>query len=89
MRLALKYCGGCNPRYDRSAVKNEVRSHQDLEIVESPPDGNYDLVLVVCGCPVRCASHRGLSGQHGKLVISSPEELVIFQRFVIDHQKQS
>jgi hypothetical protein len=41
---------------------------------ETPSGDRVDFVLVVCGCPVRCASHEELWGLFGKRIISSPDE---------------
>lgn len=76
MTVQVKYCGGCNPRYDRSGLVGRIR--RDFPgaavIYEAPPGGAVDFVLVVCGCPVRCASHEGLHGLSGKRIVSSPDE---------------
>lgn len=52
MRIGIKYCGGCNPRYDRTAliekIKNNVSSNHDFEnFIE---EIIYDVVIVLCGC---------------------------------------
>lgn len=56
--IGYKYCGGCNPRYDRKKfvlelVKN-VKENYMMELVKE--NKVYDYVLVVCGCTVCCAS---------------------------------
>ncbi len=66
MKIGIKYCGGCNPRYDRGEhVKalRETHPEQDWEYVKE--ENFYDLLLVVCGCGSCCAGY----GQHkyGKL----------------------
>jgi hypothetical protein len=35
-----------------------------------PAAGSGDFVLVVCGCPARCAYHGDLTGKKGELLIS-------------------
>jgi len=72
--IAVKYCGGCNSRYDRV---NFVRGLQgDLPECEfSKWDApNPDLVLVVYGCPVRCASHEHITGRRGKFFATAAED---------------
>ncbi|CAK7005555.1 MAG: hypothetical protein DELT_00219 [Desulfovibrio sp.] len=74
-KIRVKYCGGCNPRFDRKAVAAEIRAAcPEAEVIESHVDGPVDLVTVICGCPATCASHDDLQGEHGKIVISSEEE---------------
>ena len=76
MTVQVKYCGGCNPRYDRSGLVRRIR--EDFPgaavIYEAPPGAAVDFVLVVCGCSVRCASHGELRGLSGKWILSSPDE---------------
>lgn len=55
----LRYCGGCNPRYDRVAAVERMRAR--LPAVELRPAGPGErAVLVVCGCPARCAGVQDL-----------------------------
>lgn len=77
MRVGVKYCGGCNPRYDR--VKFVTQLKQELgEGIEwlnaSTAENTLDFVLVVCGCTAACAEHRQLNGTYGKLVVRAPTE---------------
>jgi len=72
MKTALKYCGGCNPRYDRGAFLTELRADfPQLTVVDAAE--TPDFVLVLCGCPSRCADHGGLEGRLGKWIVDSPE----------------
>lgn len=74
-KIRVKYCGGCNPRYDRKAVTEAIRlACPQAEVIERHEDGPVDFVTVICGCPAACASHEELQGRHGKVVISSHEE---------------
>lgn len=75
MKVRIKYCGGCNPRYDRRAVVERLRAgFPEDEFVEMVDEGPFDRVIVICGCSATCASHEDLHGLHGKTVLSSDEE---------------
>jgi 4-hydroxybutyrate CoA-transferase len=76
MTLQVKYCGGCNAHYDRTGLIRRIsEDFPGINIVyETPSPEGADFVLIVCGCPVRCASHRGLRGLSGEWIISSPDE---------------
>jgi hypothetical protein len=76
MTVQVKYCGGCNPGYDRTGLIRRIpEDFPRVNIVyETPSREAADFVLVVCGCPVRCASHKGIRGLFGKRIISSPGE---------------
>jgi phosphoribosylformylglycinamidine (FGAM) synthase-like amidotransferase family enzyme len=71
MRVAVKYCGGCNCSYDRVAMVEQLRRQFPAVAVVSAElqDGiQPDLVLVVCGCSSVCAAHDHLEGRHGKVI---------------------
>jgi 4-hydroxybutyrate CoA-transferase len=70
MRIAVKYCGGCNPRYDRPALA--ARLKQDLPWAEVIAAGEQpaDYVVVLCGCSSACAQHALLLGVQGKSVLT-------------------
>lgn len=75
MKVRIKYCGGCNPRYDRKAVVETLRGRfPRTRFIETHEDTPFDLVAVLCGCPAACASHEDLWGLYGKIVASSEEE---------------
>ena len=56
-RVGIKYCGGCNPRFDRVAA---VESLGCRALPAARPGERYDLILVVCGCSAACAGLDGL-----------------------------
>ena len=55
-RLAIKFCGGCNPVLERADLARKVREGfpalQWVSREEEP-----DLVLIINGCPTACAEH--------------------------------
>lgn len=60
MKFAVKFCGGCNPRYDRGKVfeqiKNNFKDRIEFEIAEEGI--KYDGILVIGGCTNCCASYE-------------------------------
>ena len=68
MRVGIKYCGGCNPRYDRSALVAQLKKAlPQVDFQPVCPGESYDLLLVVSGCHVECADTSGIlhSGRVG------------------------
>ena len=58
MKVGIKYCGGCNPRYDRAAyVKVLCARHPDWDWEYAQEGVRYDLLLVVGGCTSCCAGY--------------------------------
>jgi hypothetical protein len=55
MRVGLKYCGGCNPSYDRVEYVREIQEAAGSRIAWLPADeGGFTTVLLVCGCDKQC-----------------------------------
>lgn len=61
MRVGLKYCGHCNPLVDTAAVLAEIK--------QALPEATFvsweeekEALLVLCGCPVACASIPPFAG---------------------------
>ena len=49
MVFGVKYCGGCNPRYDRTAFFDTVKKRcPEAEFQYVQPEVTYDHLLVVC-----------------------------------------
>ena len=47
--VGVRYCGGCNPRYDRvAAVRNLEARCPHIRLLPAGP--GQGLVLLVCGC---------------------------------------
>ncbi|MGZ3596175.1 MAG: hypothetical protein ACXWMV_13990 [Syntrophales bacterium] len=80
--MALKYCGGCNPGFDRVAYVEKIKSAAgaDIEWVTLDDEG-FDAVLLVAGCETACP-RRSLDFSQYKQSLSirddkiSPKDLV-------------
>lgn len=74
MTIGIKYCGGCNSRYDRTAIVDRLK--QDLPDADIYLAGGEepDYVVVLVGCSSACALHAHLDGRHGKSVLSREED---------------
>ena len=61
MRCGVKFCGGCNPKFDRGQAVRELRSRvgDEAELCYAEEGVPYDALLVVSGCPNCCASCEG------------------------------
>lgn len=54
--VGVRYCGGCNPRYDRVAVVKRLQPFfPAVSFVPAQSGIRYAAVLLVHGCPSRCA----------------------------------
>ena len=59
MKCGVKFCGGCNPRYQRGDAYRQIRDElEDIEFDYAQEEVPYDQLLVIGGCPACCASHK-------------------------------
>ncbi len=55
LRVAVKYCGGCNPGYDRGALVAELQRKLKGKILLVAPHEDPDRFIAVQGCSTACA----------------------------------
>ena len=55
MKSGVKYCGGCNPRYDRVALVHQLEERIGETLTSAEAEVVYDELYVICGCSARCA----------------------------------
>ena len=82
MILGIKYCGGCNPAYDRVAAVNELKkSLKDLEISFTTyrADEDYDACLLVRGCNRDCVSDKEFSNCGRMFTVACNEDFLIIK----------
>ena len=90
MRIGIKYCGGCNPHYDRTRIVSRLRDEfPDLDLLPAREDQEADLVVVICGCGVRCAEHARLKGKLGKIVLSRESDYETLRRKISEIRRLS
>ena len=71
-RIGIRYCGGCNPRYDRVGfVRHITQQYPFLCFENVKEDVFYEAVLVVCGCGASCAKRTGIRSSRDAIVIRS------------------
>ncbi|MFV0527695.1 MAG: hypothetical protein ACK5MN_03095 [Lachnospiraceae bacterium] len=61
MRIGVKYCGGCNPVYDRVANVNKLTKECEpfgIELVAYRKNQEYDACLLVKGCTRNCLAEE-------------------------------
>ena len=49
-KVIIRYCGGCNPRYDRVLVAERLKEEIENAGIEAD-----SITLVMCGCTASCA----------------------------------
>lgn len=75
MNIGVKYCGGCNPRYERKRIIERLKKEYDwISIYQAKENEVYDLVIVLCGCSSCCANHKNIKSKKGKVILSSEKD---------------
>lgn len=55
--IGIRYCGGCNPRYDRGAqVRRLLQSLTSVRFTKVRPGETYAAILLICGCETACVT---------------------------------
>ena len=62
-KIYVKYCGGCNPEYDRTGTVEGFGRCHGFEITTDASE-KVDLRLAVSGCRRRCAHANAGPGCH-------------------------
>ncbi|MBW2177906.1 MAG: hypothetical protein JRF32_02530 [Deltaproteobacteria bacterium] len=79
IRIAIKYCGGCNPDFDRGdAVARMLERLSGTVAVVQLIDDSADMLVAIEGCPTACADLSGYKGDK-VVILSSREAIEAFQ----------
>ena len=70
LKVGIKYCGGCNPYYDRVALVKRIerRLKGKVAFVSAAADDDVDLVLAVEGCNTACADLSSFDGKKIRII---------------------
>ena len=81
-RVAVKFCGGCDPAYDRSlyweAVKDRAGDRIDWVSLD---ESGYEAVLLIDGCETACTAEKM---ETGELAIKGPVRVVSLKSDSLD-----
>jgi hypothetical protein len=69
LKVGIKYCGGCNPYYDRVALLKSIEDRLKgyVQFV-APDDGNSEIILVLEGCRTACADLNSFDDRTIRLI---------------------
>lgn len=71
MNVGIKYCGGCNPRYDRKKILQMLQEDFDYEFEIAKLDKICDVLVVLCGCTNCCTDYKKIKYRYEKIIIKS------------------
>jgi len=69
VKVGLKYCGGCNPEYDRVALVRYIEEslHGKVAFIKPESEG-VRLILAVEGCSTACADLSTFQGKEIRVI---------------------
>ena len=86
MKCGVRFCGGCNPRYDRRQALNQIESQfKDIDFINAAEGVPHDLLLVIGGCSNCCASYEQFETKDGVLKMWDKTHI---ERILDDIQKR-
>ncbi|HZK61162.1 MAG TPA: hypothetical protein VFC41_03745 [Anaerovoracaceae bacterium] len=77
MKCGVRFCGGCNPKYDRGAAYELIKQdlQEKIQFEYAQEDIVYDILLVIGGCPNCCASYDQYITRQGVIKIWDMDEI--------------
>lgn len=77
MKCGIRFCGGCNPRYDRgkALLTLEEKLKDEVNFVIAEENVLYDLLLVIGGCTNCCASYEQFKTKNRVLRMSDEADI--------------
>ncbi len=87
MNIGVKYCGGCNPRYDRGRAVRELAAEFPQHTFLFDTEQYCPLWLVVNGCPAACCSSGELRAAE-IVSVSDPEGLGRFRQRLLNRSPE-
>ncbi len=76
LEVGVKYCGGCNPGYDRIKLFKKIFDEIGEGFVFHTAEDNvtYDFLLIISGCPNSCPNSRSIKAKYGFFSLKSEKD---------------
>ena len=83
LKVGIKYCGGCNPDFDRVALFKSIANQlKEQARFVSPEDADVDLILAVEGCRTACADLSSFDGVKIRIITQSQDAVDFIQEIM-------
>jgi hypothetical protein len=77
-KVALKYCGSCNPYVDLMRIARRLtrlaEERKDFKLVPLS-ENDIDIMVILCGCPRACANKAEVRARAGKSLLTAGESI--------------
>ncbi|QUH26985.1 hypothetical protein [Serpentinicella alkaliphila] len=80
MKIGIKYCGGCNPMYDRNALYEAVKvKYSNIYTFHSANSNNgFDYIWIISGCKRQCVNVEEIKDRGYRYIISTEFDIQLF-----------
>lgn len=75
LTVFVKYCGGCNPRFDRSKAIKEIEKYVGFKIEPYTDEVIPDIMIIIQGCKSECIIADDYKSKMKTLMINEIENL--------------
>jgi hypothetical protein len=71
MRIAVKYCGNCNPEIDAPRIIGGWLENRGDENITYQPEGRLwaDLLVIICGCRKACVDRPEIRAMAKEIIL--------------------
>jgi hypothetical protein len=82
LKIGIKYCGGCNPKFNRSAFVAglAVKYKEKVKIEPIKEDIIYDIVIILNGCSSVCVNISEMKHKGKILSVASEKILPLYMK---------
>ncbi|MCJ7515946.1 MAG: hypothetical protein MUO89_08315 [Dehalococcoidia bacterium] len=78
VKVALKYCGSCNPRVDLRRIARHLakvaEERGDFQLV-TLSENDIDVVVILCGCPRACGNKEEVRARARRCLFTAGESV--------------
>lgn len=71
-KFGIKFCGGCNPKYDRVQMLAELKKFFDnnIEFENANSETQYDGLIVISGCHNACPDYGYIKANTDPIIVT-------------------
>ncbi|SKC36279.1 hypothetical protein [Maledivibacter halophilus] len=75
MDIGVKYCGGCNVKYDRKKFLESLKKEYPfLKFHYAKENVEYNIILILCGCFSCCADYKKLKYKDKRIIVKEERD---------------
>jgi len=74
LKIGIKFCGGCNPNFDRITASLEIKSSLNGKVVFTDyRESDINLIVAFMGCKSACADLSGIDQSKVRVICNKED----------------